>query len=472
MNLEKAPTILQKIVLDKIDWIKQKQAAFPLERFQQNLQKSDRSFYAALAQGTHQRPTYILECKKASPSKGLIRAEFNLNEIAEVYKNYASVISVLTDEKYFQGDFAYIKQVRDIVTQPVLCKDFMVDEYQVYLARYHQADAILLMLSVVDDKTYQKLTALAHELGMGVLTETANEAEFERALALNAKVIGVNNRDLHDLSVDLNRVVALTQKYRKQIPHDVTLVSESGIYTHRQVHQLKPYVHAFLIGSSLMGSTDLNNAVRGVIFGENKVCGLTRPQDVKAAYDNGALYGGLIFAEHSPRQLSLRQAQELVTSAPLRFVGVFQNQSIDLIVKIAAQLDLFAVQLHGAETVEFIRALRIELPEKIQIWKAVSVDIHAQSAVEISNIFEVSRYVLDSKIGSLQGGTGVAFDWSTIPSEYKDKIILAGGIHPENIDSALAQACLGVDLNSGVESTKGVKDHHKITAVFEKIKNQ
>ena len=104
MNLNDKPTILQKIVMDKIEWVKQKKAEFPLERFKQNVTKSDRSFYTALAKGTHQRPAFILECKKASPSKGLIRAEFNLPEIANVYKNYASAISVLTDEKYFQGE--------------------------------------------------------------------------------------------------------------------------------------------------------------------------------------------------------------------------------------------------------------------------------------------------------------------------------------------------------------------------------
>ena len=139
-------TVLQKIVLDKAQWVKAKEAEFPLSQFKENIQKSDRSFYDALAKGTHQKPAYILECKKASPSKGLIRDEFNLDEIANVYKHYASAVSVLTDEKYFQGKFDYLPQVRDVVSQPVLCKDFMISEYQVYLARYYQADAILLML--------------------------------------------------------------------------------------------------------------------------------------------------------------------------------------------------------------------------------------------------------------------------------------------------------------------------------------
>jgi len=462
-------TVLQKIVLDKAQWVKAKETEFPLSQFKENIQKSDRSFYDALAKGTHQKPAYILECKKASPSKGLIRAEFNLEDIANVYKHYASAVSVLTDEKYFQGNFEFLPLVRGIVSQPVLCKDFMISEYQVYLARYYQADAILLMLSVVNDETYHVLADLAHSLGMGVLTETSNEEEFERALALGAKIIGVNNRNLHDLTVDLNRVVELTEKYADRIPADVRIISESGIYNHKQIRQLQKVAHGFLIGSSLMGNQDLNNAVRSVIFGENKVCGLTRAQDVKIVYENGALYGGLIFVEHSKRCVSLRQAQELVTTAPLRFVGVFQNQELDFIAKIASQLQLYAVQLHGAENESFITALRQQLSKNTQIWKAISVNTEAQSAVNFTDDLNVDRYIFDSQTANQQGGTGKTFDWSLIPENLKHKIILAGGISPNNAEQAIQQNCLGLDLNSGVESAAGVKDQEKVRLVFEKI---
>ena len=464
-------TVLQKIVLDKAQWVKAKETEFPLSQFKEKIQKSDRSFYDALAKGTHQKPAYILECKKASPSKGLIRAEFNLEDIANVYKHYASAISVLTDEKYFQGNFEFLPLVRGIVNQPVLCKDFMISEYQVYLARYYQADAILLMLSVVNDETYRVLADLAHSLGMGVLTETSNEEEFERALALGAKIIGVNNRNLHDLTVDLNRVVELTEKYADRIPADIRIISESGIYNHNQIRQLQKVAHGFLIGSSLMGNQDLNNAVRSVILGENKVCGLTRAQDAKIVYENGALYGGLIFVEHSKRCVSLRQAQELVTTAPLRFVGVFQNQEIDFIAKITNQLQLYAVQLHGAETKEFITALRHQLPESTQIWKAISVNTESQSAVSFTDDLNVDRYIFDSQTANQQGGTGKTFDWSLIPENLKHKIILAGGISPNNVEQAIQQNCLGLDLNSGVESSAGVKDQEKVRLVFEKIFN-
>lgn len=467
-KMSKQPTILQKIVQDKAQWVAQKQREFPLSQFQTEITPSDRNFYAALGKGTHQIPAYILECKKASPSKGLIRADFDLDAIAQVYKHYASAISVLTDEKYFQGDFRYLAQVRGQVSQPILCKDFMIDPYQVYLARFYQADAILLMLSVLDDETYRTLSNLAHSLNMGILTETSTEEEFERALALGAKVIGVNNRNLHDLSIDLTRTERLVKKYADRIPNDVCLISESGIYSHQQVKAIKPFAHAFLIGSSLMGSSDLNNAVRAIIFGENKVCGLTQKQDVQASYDNGALYGGLIFAENSPRQISLRQAQELVVQAPLRFVGVFQNQAIDFVAQMATQLALYAVQLHGDENAEYIEKLSACLPKTCQIWKAISITSD-QKSLEICQHSHIHRYVLDSKTSTQQGGTGICFNWAIIPDELKSNVMLAGGLNTENLDDAIAQHCLGLDLNSGIESSKGVKDHTKLALCFQKL---
>ncbi|MBE2898591.1 bifunctional indole-3-glycerol-phosphate synthase TrpC/phosphoribosylanthranilate isomerase TrpF [Pasteurellaceae bacterium 20609_3] len=462
-QLNQQATILQKIVADKQHWIAERQARQPLSTFQGQVTPSDRDFYAALKPKA--QPHFILECKKASPSKGLIRAEFDPTEIARVYKNYASAISVLTDEHFFQGDFAFIQQVRAIASQPVLCKDFIISEYQVYLARHSQADAILLMLSVLSDTGYTALSTLAHRLGMCVLTEVANEAELERALALGAKVIGINNRDLHDLSVDLTRTPPLAQK----IPADRTVVSESGIYTHEQVRQLQGNVNAFLIGSSLMGSADLQSAVRSVIFGENKVCGLTRAQDAKCAFDAGALYGGLIFAEASPRALSLRQAQEVATAAPLRYVGVFQNQPIELIVRLASQLGLYAVQLHGAEDRTFIKQLRAALPDAIEIWQAVAV-AEGDSAVILPDDDNVNRFVCDTRVGTTQGGTGQAFDWALLREEDKQRIMLAGGLNLANARQAAEMGCLGLDINSGVESAPGVKDCEKLTALLQCIR--
>lgn len=247
--------------------------------------------------------------QKASPSKGLIREDFDPATIAGVYKHYASAISVLCDEKYFQGSFDFLPIVSKVAPQPILCKDFTIAPYQIYLARYYQADACLLMLSVLDDDQYRQLAAVAHSLNMGVLTEVSNEEELERAIALKAKVVGINNRDLRDMSIDLNR----TRQLAPRLGPDVTVISESGIHTYGEVRELSHFANGFLIGSALMEQPDLSAAVKRVQLGENKVCGLTRPQDAQVAREAGAIYGGLIFVDSSPRAVNDQQAQAVMS---------------------------------------------------------------------------------------------------------------------------------------------------------------
>lgn len=303
-------TVLARIVADKRIWVDARKQSQPLESFVDTITPSDRSFYDALTSDT---AAFILECKKASPSKGQIRENFDLDYIAGVYNNHANAISVLTDEKYFQGSFDFLPQVRNQVRQPVLCKDFMIDTYQVYLARHYQADAILLMLSVLNDEEYRELSTLAHSLNLGVLTEVSNEAELDRAIALQAKVVGINNRNLRDLSIDLNR----TKELAPRLPEGTIVISESGISTNQQIRDLSAYANGFLIGSSLMSEDNLELAVRRVLLGENKVCGLTHADDASAAYQSGAVYGGLIFVSSSPRRVDIDQARMVMSGAPL-----------------------------------------------------------------------------------------------------------------------------------------------------------
>ncbi|MCO6537362.1 MAG: bifunctional indole-3-glycerol-phosphate synthase TrpC/phosphoribosylanthranilate isomerase TrpF [Gilliamella sp.] len=452
-NVEMA-TVLKKIIEDKQTWLTEQLAVKPINTFKSAIFPSDRNFYQALNQP---KTVFILECKKASPSKGLIRDDFDPAAIAKVYKDYASVVSVLTDEKYFQGSFEFLPIVRNEITQPVLCKDFIIDEYQIYLARYYQADAVLLMLSVLTDDEYRHLSNIAHKLNMGILTEASTENEVERAIQLGAKVIGINNRNLRDLTVDLNRVKALS----KSIPNDRIIISESGIYTHNQVKELSRFADGFLIGSALMSEPNLTLAIRKVMLGENKVCGLTRPEDAVSAYQAGAVYGGLIFVTNSARYIQPIKARTVIAAAPLNWVGVFRNEDIETVCQIAKQLSLYAVQLHGDEDANYIKTLRQELPKTCQIWQALSID---GAVPEHANPL-VSRYIFDHGAG----GTGKSFDWSLLDNQDLNNVILAGGINPENIKSALATNVIGVDLNSGVEVSPGVKDKQKIQAVFEQI---
>jgi len=448
-------TVLAKIVADKRIWVDARKVQQPLASFQNEIQPSTRHFYDAL-QGA--RTAFILECKKASPSKGVIREDFDPARIAGIYKHYASAISVLTDEKYFQGSFDFLPIVSQIAPQPILCKDFIVDPYQIYLARHYQADACLLMLSVLDDEEYRQLSAVAHSLSMGVLTEVSNEEELERAIALNAKVVGINNRDLRDLSIDLDR----TRQLAPRLGAGVTVISESGINTYGQVRELSHFANGFLIGSAMMSHDDLNAAVRRVLLGENKVCGLTRAQDAQAAYEAGAVFGGLIFVPSSPRFVDESQARDVINSAPLSYVGVFRDTAISDVAAKVESLSLAAVQLHGHEDQVYIDELRATLPAHVQIWKALSV----KESLPARNLNHVDKYVFDNG----QGGSGQRFEWSLLNGQDLSNVLLAGGLSPDNCVEAAKSGCAGLDFNSGVESEPGIKDASKLASVFQTLR--
>ncbi|MEX9251475.1 bifunctional indole-3-glycerol-phosphate synthase TrpC/phosphoribosylanthranilate isomerase TrpF [Pseudenterobacter timonensis] len=448
-------TVLAKIVADKAIWVEARKAQQPLASFQNEVEPSSRRFYDALRGA---RTAFILECKKASPSKGVIRDDFDPARIAGIYKHHASAISVLTDEKYFQGSFDFLPVVSNIAPQPILCKDFIIDPYQIWLARFYQADACLLMLSVLDDDQYRQLAAVAHSLNMGVLTEVSNEEELERAIALEAKVVGINNRDLRDLSIDLNR----TRELAPRLGAGVTVISESGITTYAQVRELSHFANGFLIGSALMSEDDLSAAIHRVLLGENKVCGLTRPEDAAAALEAGAIYGGLIFVAASPRCVTDEQARTVMAGAPLRYVGVFRDAPVDEVVAKAQSLELAAIQLHGSEDQAYIDQLRDALPAQVQIWKALSVG----HTLPPRNLQRVDKYVLDNG----QGGTGERFDWSLLGGEQLDNVLLAGGLGPDNCVAAAKAGCAGLDFNSGVESQPGIKDASKLASVFKTLR--
>ena len=205
----------------------------------------------------------IAEVKKASPSMGVIRASFDPVAIAESYAAAgATCLSVLTDEKYFQGSGHYLRLVRAAVGLPLLRKDFIVDEYQIVEARALGADAILLIVAALSDAELAAFTRLAHDLGLDVLVEVHDEAECERALQLPLRVIGVNNRNLHDFSVSLDT----SRRIKMMLPADYLLVSESGIHTRADIEALQADgIHAFLVGGALMQADDPGAALSALL---------------------------------------------------------------------------------------------------------------------------------------------------------------------------------------------------------------
>jgi len=467
--------ILEKIVVDKRIEIDALKIAKPLSTFIDELKPTTKDMYAALKR-TEDKPEagFILECKKASPSKGLIRPDFDVKAICQTYDKYAAAISVLTDEKYFQGNFDYLKLVTDTVKCPVLNKDFFIDTYQVYLARYYGADAILLMLSVLSDNEYLELASIAEQYNLAVLTEISTADERDRAIKLNAKMIGINNRNLRDLSTDIAR----TFDFAPTLPDDRIIISESGIYNNAQVRELAPAVDGFLVGSSLMAMdnnryNDIDLACRKLIFGNNKVCGLTAPEYAIAAATSGARFGGLIFAEKSPRCITKEQALNIINTTPhLDYVGVFVNHKRCGIVDLVKSLNLTAVQLHGDEDENYINELKAQLNEhncnNCEVWQASSV---LENVPELST--QVAHHVLDGK----SPGSGQSFDWRVLADSEQDlsNSLLAGGLNSGNINLALAQLTnldlFGLDLNSGVETSPGIKSSEKLNQVFAQIRN-
>jgi len=258
--------ILVRICDDTRAVVATRKAAAPLAEIRRRAETAPkargfaRALSAAVAAG---RYGLIAEIKKASPSAGLIRADFDPPSLARAYlEGGASCLSVLTDEKYFQGKDEYLQQAHAAVPVPAIRKDFMVDVWQIYESRALGADAILLILSALDDAQAAEFEAAAHSLGMDVLIEVHDEAEMERALRLTSPLIGVNNRDLKAMVTD----IATTERLAKMLPPGRDLVAESGLKTPADLARMaRAGARRFLIGESLMRHPDLAAATRALL---------------------------------------------------------------------------------------------------------------------------------------------------------------------------------------------------------------
>ncbi|WP_194755347.1 bifunctional indole-3-glycerol-phosphate synthase TrpC/phosphoribosylanthranilate isomerase TrpF [Aliidiomarina indica] len=476
-TLENAPSVLRSIC---------EQRQISLQRLQQHYPEDMvmaaaathtrpiRDFTAALRQGSAQ---FIFECKKASPSKGLIRESFDPVAIARIYASYGAAISVLTEPDYFQGDFSYLHAVSQQVTVPVLCKDFIFSRYQVALARYFGADAILLMLSVLDDATYQDLATYAEELGLHILTEVSDADEMARASALAARVIGINHRNLRDLSVDIHR----SEKLAPLAPKDAIVIAESGIHHHRDIRQIAPFVNGFLVGSSLTSQEDIDYACRALVYGKHKVCGITSQTQALQARAAGAVYAGMIFAQRSPRRVTIDQAKFIRKVHGLTYVGVVAledyptrtpTEIAGALLELVNSASLNAIQVHDLGRIEaqsadaaalFIQALGRALPHQCELWVATAIEDLEQRRATYP---DVHRWVVDSG----QGGSGVVSNWQQLPTHNREQLILAGGLHPGNAQAAMGTGVGSLDFNSGLELEPGLKCPLKTRAAFHQIR--
>ncbi|MEH1872824.1 indole-3-glycerol phosphate synthase TrpC [Nostoc sp.] len=262
--------ILEEIVLHKRQEVAQMQQELPLTslREQLNAAPTVRNFLTALQENPNQ-PSLIAEVKKASPSRGIIRADFDAVAVAQAYeRGGAACLSVLTDHKFFQGSFDNLRRVRKQVTLPLLCKEFIIDHYQIYLARTAGADAVLLIAAILSDGELQDFLGVIHDLGMNALVEVHTLAELDRVLKLDdLRLVGINNRNLEDFTLDIGTTQQLLAQRQQQLQSlDITVVSESGLYTPADLSFVaEAGARAVLIGESLVKQNDVEQAVRTML---------------------------------------------------------------------------------------------------------------------------------------------------------------------------------------------------------------
>jgi indole-3-glycerol phosphate synthase/phosphoribosylanthranilate isomerase len=446
--------VLGKIAATKREELAVRYDGVSLEALRGRARPTERSLAAALAKGGAR---FILEIKKASPSAGAIRPTADPASLARGYSGVADALSVLCDRAYFGGGLDDLAAARREFDGPILAKDFFIDPRQVPEARSAGADAVLVMLSLLDDDRAREIISEAQRLRMDVLVEVHDEAEMHRALALEAPLIGINNRDLRDLSIDLSTTERLAGMAGERV-----VVSESGINSREDVDRLAPLVDGFLIGSSLMRAAEPAQAARELIFGRAKLCGLNCGASLGAA--RPAAFAGFVFVPGSPRHVTAEAAAPLAGSAQgagMLAVGVFRDTSVRQVVETASQLSLHAVQLHGREDADYIRELRVKLRETCEIWTALAVgrDPLAGRGGD--------RVIFDNA----DGGSGETFDWSLIADHPElPRALVAGGIGPHNARAAARLGAYAIDVGSAVDFRPGTKSPEKITALFDAIR--
>ena len=433
-------------------------------------------FEAALRQ---QDFNFICEVKKASPSKGIIAEHFPYLEIAKEYEVAgAAAISVLTEPDFFKGDKKYLQEIASTVKIPVLRKDFIIDEYQIYQAKVWGASAILLICACLDVPTLTKFRELADSLGLSSLVEAHDEHEVQMAINCGARIIGVNNRNLKDFTVDVQNSVRL----RNLVQDDVIFVSESGLETPEDIQVLRDNN----IGVALMGETFMRSPNKveklAYLYGSTyytpkvKMCGISKVETIPAVVEAKPDYMGLVFAP-SKRQVTVDQAKTLVeelhkqytkrynngaeqsNNDEIKTVGVFVNETLDNLVSIATEANLDVVQLHGDEDEAFIQSLKERT--NVEVWKAVQIRSAADAEAWIDS--SADMLLFDAYHKDERGGTGEVFDWSCL-DEFERPFMLAGGIDSTNVARAIRTVRpYGIDISSGIE-TEGVKDDEKIKA--------
>ena len=359
----------------------------------------------------------IGEFKKASPSLGTITSKIDLTERIAEYNASVDAISCLTEEDHFHGNVEYLKEIRAKSQLPILRKDFMICEYQFYEAKVIGADAVLLITAILDDAQMHDFYQLARELELDVLVETHDEAEVERAMKINPRIIGVNNRNLKDFTISLEH----TRRLRPYVPEDKVFVAESGITGDEDVRFLRD-------------------------------CGV----------DAGADYTGFVFYEKSKRNVSCQKAKKIMEKIRPDIKKVAVTVSPDAAqIQILQQMKFDIIQMHGTLSAEALSA--VELP----VWYAINLSDPKEFAEKTKDFLDLPEK-LQQKITALvvdgaNYGGGQTFDWQKTQTFHQTegifagrKFVLAGGLHAGNVNKGIQLFHPDVvDVSSGVENENG-----------------
>jgi len=397
----------------------------------------------------------IAEIKRASPSAGTIyKKNFSPSEIARNYENSgADAISVVCDKKFFDGDLKYLKETSKSTSKtPILCKDFIIDASQIYEARKHGADAILLIASILTEKQMEDFITVAKSLNMDALCEVHTLNELSKVLKTSAQIIGINNRNLHTFKVD----ISTTAKIAKHIPPDKIVVSESGFHSAEDIEKLPENVSAILVGTALMKGTPISEFIGKKL----KICGIRSVEDAKFCDKLGVDFIGLNFVPSSKRFISIEKAREIRKAVKkTKIVGVFQNQPLEEINTTAKKLNLDYIQLSGNESVKFVK-------------KCCKPVIKGISIRNENNLKKAGKYLPYAAYILLDGsspgaGKPINIDLKNVNFPF----LLAGGLTPENMKKTIKETNpLGIDIASGAE-TNGEIDRKKIGLIFNKLKS-
>ena len=452
------------------------------------------------------RVNIIAEFKRRSPSAGTIRNDLSATDVATRYqRGGACAISVLTDEQYFGGSILDLGAIRASTALPLLRKDFIIDEIQIYEAAAAGADAVLLIAAALDDATLPKLRATAEdELGLDAVVEVHTSEELCRALRAGARIIGVNNRDLRTFRTSLGT----SERLIVEVPRDRIMISESGLQNPKSLRHLRALgFRGFLIGQALMRAPDPEAALRDFIAEAEsraalqiscshrpvagptgfptahsavatarrlsrtqiKICGITNVNDARACVELGADMIGFNFYPGSPRYIEPAMVRRILDALPARIcaVGVYVDADPAEILKLAKIAGVRCVQLHGHTAPEQCS----ELAREFRVIRALSTDTRFEP--EHVAAFPRCDVLIDAYHPELRGGTGQTCDWSAARAAmcYTRFLILSGGLNAQNVDQAIAAVTPhAVDVCSGIESAPGVKNQRALAQFISAVR--